>query len=467
MCSLISACHCEDTKSENVVCDFYVDAASTNTLNCSKRELATIPATWPKKLQELGEDDHVLLTFNSNKIKKLTQLDIVRGSRIALILKANSINEIVDDAFKNLQNMVYLDLSNNTITGDILRSEIFQGPYKDGVYAEIALETLNIGYNKIHSVDKDLFKYTPNLTRLYMNNNPIEILDHVTILALNSAVKLEILDLAYTEIESIPLNAFKDLINLKEIDLSGNRFTMVPESLRYVGETLEYLSFNNNPIVELNDDSFIGLSNLKVLEVAENEDLEEVKSNTFTPLTSLKTLHLCHNEMLRYISHNAFRVMKNLWTLKEVYLDDNNLRELPVDLMPWEKLEVLGMTGNDWLCNCDLANIIITQSAGKKFNKDEVPYCTSPSKLYGSLLTDIPMENCPTDPESTPKQSFLASLKPKHVLWSILGVALIVLIGMGAGLLVNSIKLYVRNRESHQSIRYVNLHNKNTDSSFA
>lgn len=66
------------------------------------------------------------------------------------------------------------------------------------------------------------------------------------------------MDLAYTDIESIPLDAFRGLINLREIELSGNKFVTVPASLAAVGRTLEYLTFNNNPIVELNDDSFFG-----------------------------------------------------------------------------------------------------------------------------------------------------------------------------------------------------------------
>lgn len=74
----------------------------------------------------------------------------------------------------------------------MLRSEIFQGSYKDGIYNSIALETLNLGNNEIHSLDRYLFKYTPNLTRLYLNDNPLEILDHVTILALSSATNLQV-----------------------------------------------------------------------------------------------------------------------------------------------------------------------------------------------------------------------------------------------------------------------------------
>lgn len=77
-----------------------------------------------------------------------------------------------------------------------------------------------------------------------------EVLIYITI--------LQVLDLAKTDIDNIPLDAFRGLGKLKQIDLSGNRFVTVPESLSLVGSTLQYLTFNNNPIIELNDDSFLG-----------------------------------------------------------------------------------------------------------------------------------------------------------------------------------------------------------------
>lgn len=66
------------------------------------------------------------------------------------------------------------------------------------------------------------------------------------------------IDLSYTEIKTIPLETFKNLKYLRYIDLSGNKFITVPESLRFVGESLETLTFNNNNIKELVDDSFVG-----------------------------------------------------------------------------------------------------------------------------------------------------------------------------------------------------------------
>ena len=59
--------------------------------------------------------------------------------------------------------------------------------------------------------------------------------------------------------------------------------------------------------------------------------------------------------------------------VQQVYLDNNYLSELSTDLMPWNKLEILGMTGNNWLCNCELANIVTKQEAGTKFQIGEIP----------------------------------------------------------------------------------------------
>ncbi|CAG5031854.1 unnamed protein product [Parnassius apollo] len=466
LCALVATSGA-DSEVKNTLCDVFLQDVNYLTLNCSRRNIETVPNKWPEQIDNIAnEGGHVLITFFNNSISTVTQLPEIPGNRIAISFKSNAIIEIEDDAFRNIQRLVYLDLSNNRISGEVLRSEIFQGPYNDGVYSSIALETLNLGYNEIHSLDRYLFQYTPNLTRLYLNNNPIEILDHVTVLALSSAVNLEVLDLANVDIDSIPLDAFRGLMNLQQIDLSGNKFVNVPESLSLVGSTLQYLTFNNNPIVELNDDSFVGLTNLVQLEVGENDFLEEVKRSTFTPLKNLRVLHLCHNPNLRYISHNAFRGMKEKWTLKEVYLDDNNLSELSTDLMPWSKLEILGMTGNNWLCNCDLANIITKQEAGAKFKPGEIPYCAAPMKFSGTFITNITLTFCPTfDSTYATKKGFsISNLRPKHILWSIFGVAMIVCAGMLIGLLVNAMKAFYNKNIRSQPIRYINLH---SDSSFA
>ncbi|XP_059045375.1 leucine-rich repeat neuronal protein 3-like [Achroia grisella] len=446
--ALVSTTYGQQGDPKNPVCDISIRDSDNLTLNCSRKNINTIPTGWPEEMNGVEQAGDVLITFFYNNIVNVTQIPEVPGNKIAIILKSNKIIEIQDDAFRNIHRMVYLDLSNNSISGEVLRSEIFQGPYNDGKYSKIALETLNLGHNEIHSLDRYLFQYTPNLTRLYLNNNPIEILDHVTILALSSAVKLEVLDLSKTDIDSIPLDAFRGLENLQNIDLSNNKFVTVPESLRLVGSTLKYLTFNNNPIVELNDDSFIDLTNLIELEVTENEYLEEIKRSTFTPLKSLRVLRVSHNSILRYISHNAFRGIKDKWTLKEIYMDNNGLSEVSIDLLPWNKLDVLGMTGNRWLCNCELYNIVTSQGAGTKFKPGDIPFCAAPMILSGEYITNITLSFCPSDNKLETQSGFsLSDIKPKQILWCIFGVTMVAMLGMLLGLFVNYIKtLYKRHR---------------------
>lgn len=72
-------------------------------------------------------------------------------------------------------------------------------------------------------------------------------------------VLFQVLDLSNTDIDYIPLDTFRGLNRIQMIDLSHNRFVTVPDSLSLIGSSLQYLTFNDNDIVELNDDSFIGI----------------------------------------------------------------------------------------------------------------------------------------------------------------------------------------------------------------
>lgn len=62
-------------------------------------------------------DGHVLITFFNNTISNLSQLPSVPGKRVAISFKSNEIVDIEDDAFSNIEGLVYLDLSNNYIAG--------------------------------------------------------------------------------------------------------------------------------------------------------------------------------------------------------------------------------------------------------------------------------------------------------------------------------------------------------------
>lgn len=87
-------------------------------------------------------------------------------------------------------------------------------------------------------------------------------------------------------------------------------------------------------------------------------------------------------------------------------------------------------------------------------------------RLSGTYITNITMSFCPAfDTTFATKKGFsFSNIKPKHILWSILGVASIVGIGMICGLLVNVVKAFYKKTIRTQPIRYINI---NEDSSLA
>lgn len=92
--------------------------------------------------------------------------------------------------------------------------------------------------------------------------------------------------------------------------------------------------------------------------------------------------------------------------------------------------------------------------------------CTAPMRFAGAYVTNITLPFCPTlDSTFGAKKGFtLSNLKPKHVLWSILGVATVVAIGMLLGLLVKAVKAFYNKKIRSQPIRYRNI---NADVTFA
>lgn len=87
-------------------------------------------------------------------------------------------------------------------------------------------------------------------------------------------------------------------------------------------------------------------------------------------------------------------------------------------------------------------------------------------RFSGTYLTNVTLNYCPSlDSTITRKQKYsLSNLKPRHILWSILGVAAVACFGMLLGLLIKSMKSIYNNRFRSQPIQYINI---NTDSSYA
>lgn len=60
------------------------------------------------------------------------------------------------------------------------------------MYEPIQLRHLNLAYNQIHSLQKDVFEHTPYLEVLILEGNQLRVIDQVTQIAISSLNQLQV-----------------------------------------------------------------------------------------------------------------------------------------------------------------------------------------------------------------------------------------------------------------------------------
>ncbi|XP_076264945.1 uncharacterized protein LOC143199059 [Rhynchophorus ferrugineus] len=348
------------------------------TLDCQNQTFHNTIAEWPKHNVPL------LATFSYNNI---VHLEILPQSDkvIDLVFSHCNIKSMDNGVFKAVRNVQFVDLSFNALTTEEIGPEKFKGPYNDTQYEPLNVNHLDISYNQIHSLPHNIFEHLKNLRQLNLEGNHFKVLDIPTQTALSSVIYLESLNLANNELTELVGDAIKDLKHLKDINLAYNKLNEVPETLSYVGNTLEFLNLNSNPIFELTDESFLGVQSIIELTLTNLSRLTYVHANTFSPIERLKILHLHSNINLFSINSEAFGARQGL---KEMYLQDNALSTLSYNLTNWLTLDLLNLSGNQFYCTCDIYKIrhdlnqIITRD---KDGPVCVDYITGNSKMLYEL----------------------------------------------------------------------------------
>lgn len=87
-------------------------------LGCESRNLTEIPSF-------TGKMNFSLLFYHNNSIKSIHKFPELREVR-ELVLRDNEIVEIAEAAFKNLVNLVVLDLSHNKLNSEELQPRVFR-----------------------------------------------------------------------------------------------------------------------------------------------------------------------------------------------------------------------------------------------------------------------------------------------------------------------------------------------------
>jgi Leucine-rich repeat (LRR) protein len=137
---------------------------------------------------------------------------------------------------------------------------------------------------------------------------------------------LKRLNLSKNGISELPEGAFDGLTDLRKLDLSDNQLNEFPKGIFKDLTSLVGLSLARNRISELPEGAFDGLTNLRVLILSENQ-LIEFPAWKFKDLNSLKELSLAKNRINK-LPKGAFDGLTNLRVLS---LSENQLIEFPME----------------------------------------------------------------------------------------------------------------------------------------
>lgn len=303
--------------------DIFTGLSTLEELDLSNNFFQTVPIASLEKIPTLKK-----LFLHSNKIKSLDGIFLAAFKHLEVLnLSRNRIFVFPNNFFAGLNKLktLIIDLNNiynpnnRTFRGLESLSELSMQHNSFLTFPSLStfrkLRKLNINYNRIKALPKNI---------------------------LMSVSQLEELELSYNLITEIPDGTFQNFVNLRKLNLRGNNLPQLSsDRLRTSNAILEFLDVGNNEIFRitkmdfprlislsldrnklstLSPDNFDHLTNLKHLNLSGNR-LERLFPDSFIKINGLLNLDLSHN-LLTYITPQKFL------NLTVLYLNNNRLKEL-------------------------------------------------------------------------------------------------------------------------------------------
>ncbi|XP_023148270.1 toll-like receptor 7 [Amphiprion ocellaris] len=269
-----------------------------------------------------------------------------------LNLSGNAMSQSLNGSeFTHLSNLQYLDFSSNRL--DLLYSTAFK---------ELTnLVILDISNNNHYFESEGLthmLNFTKNLKKLktlLMNHNKISTSTN-TELESESLERLEFidnrLDMLWRDGDNRFVNYFKKLLNLAVLDISENNLNCIlADVLIGLPDKLSELYIKNNRINSFAWEKLRFLKYLKVLDLSGNS-LTTVPSMLSNCTTSLTTLILQKNHILKLTSD----FLKNAYNLKHLDLSSNYIQYIEKSSFPDDvlnQMDMLLLHNNQFLCTCN------------------------------------------------------------------------------------------------------------------
>ncbi|XP_022830901.1 protein artichoke-like [Spodoptera litura] len=280
-----------------------------------------IKAYWPDPFSDVP--NLKILSFSHNELTEITPdlFTNIEGLE-DLDLSHNKLSEFNTLDFKHLRHVKKLSLSSNNLKKIPL----------DALQPMTSLEELDVSKNGIFDLllQRNDVENLARLKRLNLNDNRIRSITKDSFPANNS---LELLDLSNNIIEIVEEESFLTCTNLRELNLAQNNITLLfalPPTLQIAilkvntlfhwpkfPNGIKYIDLSYNRLSELYDENSVNFDSLEVLNIGGNQ----IKELTIEKkLPSLYILDLSYNlitEIPKTISTQLFP------NLEELHLDGN------------------------------------------------------------------------------------------------------------------------------------------------
>ena len=330
-------------------------------------------------------ESYQLLSMNlaNNKLGSVSSEDLLGLSGLSsLSLSHNEIDNISAGAFEHCRNLQVLDLSSNKIRD--LNGETFRGKVKE------KLRELDLSHNQLEQVPTRALQGIPHLTVLDLSENNFQVLYLEDFERISEA--LQDLRLSGCGLYTLQDEAFKGLSFLLKLDISNNGLHEVPsQSFRHL-HMLEELEIGRNKIGHFRATDFDHLKNLKVFSVDGCKTDLVLEEGIFKENSNLETIHVKCPHLKSLPEHLD---LKHLSVLKRLSFHGSGLSSLPRNILNYEDLHSLDLSGNPLDCDCRLQFISPLLSLPRPVKVSGV--CAEPERLQNVQLRELSEEDLKCD----------------------------------------------------------------------